>query len=318
MWGKGWRFMNCRVRFAIKQQGWIYNSSPRIPKCLNLIKHPETSLPWCFQVILSNQFMFPFCRSSAMTIESLWLLLVGRCRCCWCWLLFVGCCCSSSSSCWRSRPWSLPPKTFWTQQLSRIPWPLSNVNGGRGSLQTPRWRTASPPPVKINVFQTLYPKTAGKWNWPHTLKDFTCRKRMSNFPGKEWEIDSCNMITWDPQANISCFWHHGNAGFGRDPRTWLAWVLLPGHVAQKQRRDWMGESWCEWGVSRILRAFFGSKIIQNHPTPVLAMYFGCWAVRAALAVIFILVPPWEKSTHGLVSLACSPSLSLWDSRSLSF
>lgn len=33
----------------------------------------------------------------------------------------------------------------------------------------------------------------------------------------------------------------------------MGMVLLPGHVAQKQRRDGMGESWCEWAVSRSLR-----------------------------------------------------------------
>ena len=71
----------------------------------------------------------------------------------------------------------------------------------------------------------------------------------------------------------------------------------------------MGESWCEWAVSRILRAFFGSKKLQNHPTPILAMYFGCWAVRAALAVIFILVPPGAEHPWSGVA-GFSPSLSL--------
>lgn len=172
MWGKGWRFMDCRVWFAIKQQGWIYNSSSsRSPKCLNLIRKSGDFIAtvnfqeipgwlwWCFQLILSNQFMFPFISPVSCWTNPYYLVLVCtgnqvgnpaailpwpsrvygfvRWRCCW----------------WCCRPWF----------LSRIPWPLSNVSGGRGSLQMPRWRTASPPPVKmVLMFSNALPQNYSK------------------------------------------------------------------------------------------------------------------------------------------------------------
>ena len=102
-------------------------------------------------------------------------------RCCCCW--------------WCCRPWVLPPKLFGP-----------NLPGSLGHWAT--W-TAEGEAYRCQGD----PGTSIYWRIWHAGW-----KMLSNFQGEEWEMDSCNMITWDRQANISCFWHHGNGVAARPHR----------------------------------------------------------------------------------------------------